>query len=299
MKKIFGFLSILAMSVLMAACGSNNDKPEHTATCVITDQNVEVAFNGAAFHKASCDIAMEMNYTERTVNLTFNKITFAPRMPEITFSLTGAKLTYSDDNHIAISSDADLVPMDGYVVRNLKGYADFDNDLVFLAMDIVARGNTYATTITTPMLYSYPQTGNKVEYNATEMMNLISTKSIAQCTDTYFVFYLPTVSTPGGSINIHNISFVAAMPKIAELRIPLSAEHITSTATGYSIEAAEIVPEFLSGSVWTPMDTRTVTNLVANVNYAANSYSIEFDCYGMHYTNGGKLYNYAVLLATN
>ncbi len=290
MNKVFSYLTVVAVTFAMTACGGNSDKPIHTGTRSLNDQLVAVTVDGSPYMTDVCDIAFEFNYTEGVANLSFSGITFAPRMPEITFALNNVILSYRDDDLIGFSSVGELVPMDGYTVKNVSGFADFRNKVMKLSMDIVARGNTYSTTILSPVQFSYPQGDDKIEYTYTELLAFVDTKTYSSCNDTYFSFHLPTSDTSGGSVNIHNISFVAAMPRMSELRIPLTSAQISVSATGYNIAADEVIPEFLNGTTWTPMDTRTVTGLSAEVNYETGHYSVEFDCFGLHYTNSGTLY---------
>lgn len=301
MKKIFYYMTIAAIAAMMTACGKSSE-PEHKATRSMAGLRVSVLNDDENFHEAMTEVAFDLDYTAATATLTFKDITFAPRMPEITFKLTGLRLGYVNDNNVSITSTGDLTPMEGYTVNGVEGTVDFRNNIMRLKMNIVARGATYVTYVYSPTLYSYPQRrdadGNYAEYSNEEIHNILYRGTFSDITDTYFGFdiYNPNQSiyldNPIGAIffNMYNIQFVSAMPKMAALRASLSSTIVKTEDSSIIYTADSIIPEFKDASGWTPMASREMTNVKITINYASATYAIEFDCFGIHYTNSGRLY---------
>ena len=301
MKKIFYYMTIAAIAAMMTACGKSSE-PEHKATRSMAGLRVSVLNDDENFHEAMTEVAFDLDYTAATATLTFKDITFAPRMPEITFKLTGLRLGYVNDNNVSITSTGDLTPMEGYTVNGVEGTVDFRNNIMRLKMNIVARGATYVTYVYSPTLYSYPQRrdadGNYAEYSNEEIHNILYRGTFSDITDTYFGFdiYNPNQSiyldNPIGAIffNMYNIQFVSAMPKMAALRESLSSTIVKTEDSSIIYTADSIIPEFKDASGWTPMASREMTNVKITINYASATYAIEFDCFGIHYTNSGRLY---------
>lgn len=307
MKKIFYCMTIAAIAAMMTACGKSSE-PEYKATRSIAGLRVSVLNGGDNFHESRTDVAFDLDYTAATATLTFKDITFAPRMPEITFKLTGLRLGHVNDNNVLITSTGDLTPMEGYTVNGVEGTVDFRNNIMRLKMNIVARGATYVTYVYSPTLYSYPQRrdadGNYVEYSSEEIHNILYRGTFSDITDTYFGF---TLHSPEGTVYhdsplenvylyMYNIQFVSAMPKMAALRAGFARVGASTAGTvstkGSSIvyTADSIIPEFKNESGWTPMALREMTNVKITINYASATYAVEFDCFGIHYTNSGHLY---------
>lgn len=283
-------------ATMMTACGGSNDAPERKMTRTATAQRVTVVYNDAPFHQSACDVVFDMDFTRATAKLTFSNITFAPRMPEISFSLEGLRLGYVNDDNVKISSTGTLTPMEGYEVSGVEGTADFKNNILRLKMNIVSRGNTYVTCVCSPTLYTYPQRRvvaddqvEYVEYGSEEIHNILYKDSFSSITDTYFSFDIFQPAT-NAFFKMYNIKFVEAMPTQPELRAPLAGAQVEPTATGVVYTASSIVPLFRDGSSWIPMASREMTNVRLSVNYVSATYAVEFDCFGIHYTNDGHLY---------
>ena len=288
MKKAFLFFTAVIMVLAIASCGdSKNDDPEYKTSFNVPNLNVNVVAGGQVFHKSTTTVSFELIYTSALANLTFQNISFAPQMPAITFSLEGLKLTGIDDNRVRITSNQALTPIEGYTVTGFVADADFKNSMMEFT---VSRGeSSYHVVVFSPIQFTYPITATGSEYTIAEVNSALAGKSFSSLTDTYFAFDLPRYDNKLPYLHMFNISFTEAMPKQAHLRIPLANATITDLADGYQIEASEIIPEYPSGSTWVPMETRPVTNLKATVHFNSQ-YTIEFDCFGQHYSRQGHIY---------
>ena len=90
-----------------------------------------------------------------------------------------------------------------------------------------------------------------------------------------------------------NMKFVEAMPIIKEIAVYFNdgdGSTITNTATGYTFESESITPYYKAGTTEIPMDSRKMTNVKGTVDLVNRKFTIDFDCFGMHYTDAGSLY---------
>ncbi len=282
MNKILTLAACVALLSLATACGSDNDEPqpdriERASMAGVVTKTV-AGTTGEPFDVNS-SLEFSINHTAKTVDVTAMGVKFSVHQPvTVDLNFDGCKATFADDKHFTIAGTG-FTPMEGYTVNDLSGTVDLALNTAILKYLVVSTRSTSQIYAFSPTLYSeLPQDAGN--YGST--------------VETYYKFQYSITSqgTPEGGISIYNISFAAGMPKLAEIRIPLNGEGtvIEPTATGYHIAGSGIVPYYIQGGAEVPMASRTIDNLDATIDVAARTYSVEFDCYGLHVAHNGKLH---------
>lgn len=271
MKKVFTLAAMALFLFAFTACGGE-DEEETRVGKKIDDVIATTVVGDKVFHMADCDVFFDINYTNRKVDLTLTDITFAPMMPKVQFKLEQVAVT-SITGHIVAFSGTGLVPMEGYTVNDLSGTLDLELGTMLITCSIATSRGTYDVTLHNELIYSQLPSGADYE----------------NYTDKYYKFETDE-SDILENVYINNVQFVSAMPKLKEIRIPLKDATKSATASEYIATATEIIPYYKTGNTEVAMAERTITNLKVAVNVRAKQFTIEFDCYGLHYTDSGKLY---------
>lgn len=279
MKKTMLLLATMAIMMGLSACGDDNDEPQPDVTKTITIDNIVTktiaGSTGTAFDVNS-SLELDINYTKKLVNVITKGVKFSPNQPvTIDLNFNDCAATFMNDNCFSLKGTG-FTPMDGYTVNNVEGSINMNLKTVLMKYTVVS-------TRTTSQIYAFSDNlyGN-LPTNETTLDDI---------TDTYYKFHygITADNTVNANVHIYNIRFVEAMPKLAEIRIPLSDAVITTTPKGYSIEGSEIIPFYMQGQTEVPMTTRPITNLKLDVNVENKTFHIEFDCYGLHVSNDGNL----------
>ena len=269
-------MAIAAMLFTFTACGGDDDEPDYNNTLERSMSGiiVKTMANGKPMNLSSCDLTFIFDFKTRMLNLGFNGVSFAPGMPYISFAANGLNINSSNNDQIDFSGSGVLV-MEGYTLNNIHGLFNSALNNLILTYTVSAERGQYDVISFSPVLYSTLAGGGYDYDNATEKFY----KFNSQVTNKLFT----------ASICIDNIQFVAQMPKLEEIVIPLDDAAIVQTAKGYTATAATIVPYFKQGDKLIPFSDRTISNLNYELNVRDHKFSIEFDCYGLHYTDSGSL----------
>lgn len=276
MKKLLSIIAVMAMLMSFTACGDDNNEPlgPTSSTTSLEALNVKTVTGGNVSNESSCATDITVDPSKGTVSLTFKDISFAKRMPAVTFSLEDMKYTTGKNSRTEYHfSAATLTPMQGYTVTNVDGYANPKDGVLYVSFVV---NNTWTVYVSSQLYYSALSDG-KFSYSTTN--------------DTYFSYFLYQAgSVWKGDIEIFNIQFAPNMPTLKQIRIPLASATITPTATGYSISGTDIVPYYTTGTTEAPMKDRTITDLTGSVDLVTKKYALQFTCYGLTVTYNGSLY---------
>ena len=278
MRHLFSTTALAALIALLSACGSDNDEPQQTKMFTLNDAVTKTVSGttGLPFD-VNTDLTFDINYTTRTVDVKTLGVRFSQHQPYgIDLDFDGCKVTNVDGERFSFTGTG-FNPMEGYTVNNVSGTFDISLNTGCMKYSVVTSKSTSQIYAFSKMLYS------TLPNNAT---NYYKT---AEC----FYKFLYSVGDNGGveaNVYIDNISFAEGMPKLSEMRIPLGGATVTSTPNGYTAQGTDIVPFNLQGQTEVPMNSRTINNLILQVNVASKTFHIEFDCFGLHYTDDGALY---------
>ncbi|MBO4813391.1 MAG: hypothetical protein J5523_00365 [Muribaculaceae bacterium] len=277
MKKFLSLLAIAAM-LLFTACG--DDEPDNiTVKSNINGLIVKTISGGHNINISSCDISYEYGNNPRHMDLGINNVSFAPRMPRISFEVNGLDAVTNDGIGFWFSG-YNIQVMSGYTLDDIEGKLDKNLNTLILTYAVKSEQGQYDVITFSPILYSVLSNGSSsFDYeNATEKFY----KFKSQIDDN---------NNFTASICIDNIQFVSQMPKLEEILIPLDDATIVQTANGYTATAETIVPYFKQGDKYIPFSDRTISNLEYTLDIKGNQFSIEFDCFGLHYTDEGHIYS--------
>ena len=277
MKKFLSLLASAAMLLTITACG-DDDEPVINSRTDVSGLIVQTVSNGSVINVSNCDLGFDMNFTKRTLDLHVDNVSFAPRMPKISFEADGLEFVSNDRIGIWFTGN-NIQVMSGYTLDDIEGKMDSHLRTVILTYRGIAERGQYDVITYSPLLYSALSTSNSYDYENTSEKYY---KFISQIDDN-------DNFTP--SIYIDNIQFVSQMPKLEEIRIPLDEATIVHTANGYTATAETIVPYFKQGDKYIPFSDRTISNLKYTLDIKGNQFSIEFDCFGLHYTDEGFIYS--------
>lgn len=275
MKKILFAFAMLAMVAGFTSCGDNNNgnnKGEDMTTTQTFAMSAKTRINSVLVYDCDFTATFTAKYADKTATLALNNVKFAEKMPAVNFVIEGIKFTQEDSVFtLEVSS---VKASGGYTVGGLKGKIDTKNKVYNISFYVDA---TYEVLLTSP-------------YNCSD--NLPSGSDNQKS----FAFQQ---STEGAQKKLRfammNMKFVEAMPIIKEIAVYFNDEDgstITNTATGYTFESASITPYFKykDGATEIPMDSRKMTNVKGTVDLVNRKFTINFDCFGMHYTDAGSLY---------
>lgn len=274
MSKKFITLALAGIALLSLSACSNDDDPTDTSEYSATTLVVSVpATEGNGFIDNGTSAKLFVDHYTNKANLTLTNITFNERMPRVTFALKNLRVSPSN-RHVGILMGEGITPMEGYTVNDFVGPFNFNLDVLRATCSIVSTRGNMRAIIHTPLLRStLTEKDNDTYANTTERYYNFNFTNIAERVD----------------LEIYNIQFVEAMPKQKKLRIPLDKAGVVVTANGYTITGDNIVPYFTSGTTEVPMAERTVNNFKATLNLTASTFTVEFDCFGLHWTDSGKL----------
>ena len=275
MKKILFAFAMLAMVAGFTSCGDDNNgnnKGEDMTTTQTLAMSAKTRINSVLVYDCDFTATLTAKYADKTATLALNNVKFAEKMPAVNFVIEGIKFTQEDSVFTLEASS--VKASGGYTVGGLKGKIDTKNKVYNISFYVDA---TYEVLLTSP-------------YNCSD--NLPSGSDNQKS----FAFQQ---STEGAQKKLRfammNMKFVEAMPIIKEIAVYFNDEDgstITNTATGYTFESASITPYFKykDGATEIPMDSRKMTNVKGTVDLVNRKFTIDFDCFGMHYTDAGSLY---------
>lgn len=275
MKKILFAFAMLAMVAGFTSCGDDNNgnnKGEDMTTTQTLAMSAKTRINSVLIYDCDFTATFTAKYADKTATLALNNVKFAEKMPAVNFVIEGIKFTQEDSVFTLEASS--VKASGGYTVGGLKGKIDTKNKVYNISFYVDA---TYEVLLTSP-------------YNCSD--NLPSGSDNQKS----FAFQQ---STEGAQKKLRfammNMKFVEAMPIIKEIAVYFNDEDgstITNTATGYTFESASITPYFKykDGATEIPMDSRKMTNVKGTVDLVNRKFTIDFDCFGMHYTDAGSLY---------
>lgn len=269
MKKSILLLTTVALIASLASCGSdNNDTPDIVETIALDHMTAKTIIQGRSVYDHDFNASAAVNLSANTLTLNLNKVKFAEKMPEVNFSIADIPFKLRD-NVMVLSPSATSSSNGDYKVTGLKGSIDAGNKV-------------YNITFRVNDMYDVILSGT---FNCSKDYNTNSkfyTFSINNATDKKTL-----------RLGICNVKFVEGMPTLKEMAVYLNQEDgcsIVSTTTGYTFECEQIIPLYKEGNTETPMETRPMSNVKGSVDLVNRTFSIEFDCYGLHYTDSGTLY---------
>ncbi|MBQ0115022.1 MAG: hypothetical protein KBT10_04035 [Bacteroidales bacterium] len=259
MKKVFGIMMLLALMVGATACGDDNEPKSERE--LMTSYNIKnLMIFDTNMGETKTEVPCKFNlYSDLTADLV------DPSSSQSNLLLRKAPFTAADNGDLTFRGTH-------------MGYFDTSTGEIFMS-------NTYqekTTAAFTLPLYTALSNGDKYVTTSEKYYRF----NISQ--------YLITHST--GDIYIHNIKFVDNMPAQKQIRIPVgnidagtNNFHFAINDKGYEVTMDEVIPYFLNGTTELPMASRKITNLELKINLAACTYSIAFDCFGLHFTDEGNL----------
>ena len=277
MKKILSLLAIAAMLLTFTSCG--DDEPDNiTVNGNVNGLIVKTISGGRNINISSCDISYKYSNNPRHMDLGINNVSFAPRMPKISFEVNGLDAVTNDRIGFRFSG-SNIQVMSGYILDNIEGKFDKNLNTLILTYAVKSEQGQYDVITFSPILYSIMTTSNSYDYENTS--------------EKYYKFksQIDDNNNFTASICINNIQFVPQMPKLEEILIPLDDAVIVQTANGYTATAETIIPYFKQGEKYIPFSDRTISNLKYTLDIKGNQFSIEFDCYGLHYIDNGFIYS--------
>ena len=275
MKKILFAFAMLAMVAGFTSCGDDNNgnnKGEDMTTTQTFAMSAKTRINSVLVYDCDFTATLTAKYADKTATLALNNVKFAEKMPAVNFVIEGIKFTQEDS--VFTFEASSVKASGGYTVGGLKGKIDTKNKVYNISFYVDA---TREVLLTSP-------------YNCSE--------NLPSGTDTQ-KSYAFKQSTEGAQKKLRlammNMKFVEAMPIIKEIAVYFNDEDgstITNTATGYTFESASITPYFKykDGATEIPMDSRKMTNVKGTVDLVNRKFTIDFDCFGMHYSDAGSLY---------
>ena len=275
MKKILFAFAMLAMVAGFTSCGDDNNgnnKGEDMTTTQTLAMSAKTRSNSVLVYDCDFTATFTAKYADKTATLALNNVKFAEKMPAVNFVIEGIKFTQEDSVFTLKASSVKATG--GRTVGGLKGKIDTKNKVYNISFCVDA---TYEVLLTSP-------------YNCSD--NLPSGSDNQKS----FAF---KQSTEGAQKKLRfamkNMKFVEAMPIIKEIAIYFNdgdGSTITNTATGYTFESASITPYFKykDGATEIPMDSRQMTNVKGTVDLVNRKFTIDFDCFGLHYSDKGSLY---------
>ena len=275
MKKILFAFAMLAMVAGFTSCGDDNNgnnKGEDMTTTQTLAMSAKTRIKSVLVYDCDFTATFTAKYADKTATLALNNVKFAEKMPAVDFVIDGIKFT--QEGSVFTLEASSVKASGGYTVGGLKGKIDTKNKVYNISFCVDA---TYEVLLTSP-------------YNCSD--NLPSGSDNQKS----FAF---KQSTEGAQKKLRfamkNMKFVEAMPIIKEIAVYFNdgdGSTITNTATGYTFESASITPcfKYNDGATEIPMDSRKMTNVKGTVDLVNRKFTIDFDCFGMHYTDAGSLY---------
>lgn len=268
---------MLAMVAGFTSCGDDNNgngngNEDDFTTTKSLKMSAKTRINSVLIYDCDFTATFTAKYADKTATLALNNVKFAEKMPAVDFVIEGIKFTQEDS---VITFEASSVKATGgYTVAQLKGKIDTENNVCNITFYVNA---TYEVLLTSP-------------YNCSD--NLPSGTDTQKC----YVFQQSTEGTQKKlRFAIMNAKFVDAMPSLKEIAVYFADGDndctITSTATGYTFECARVIPYYKAGDTEIPGgDKFAMSNVKGTVDLVNRKFTIDFDCYGTHYTDAGSLY---------
>lgn len=271
MKKATLFLATLAIFATLTACGSDDDNKQTddiTETIALPQIATKTIIQGKSVFDYECDGAMVVNFGAQTLTLNLNKVKFAEKMPEVNFSIAEVKFK-KEGNVFVVNQSVAASNNSSFAVSALKGSIDAENKVYNISFRV----------------------------NDTYDVILSGTLNCSKDFNTNSKYYTFSLASKGDKkalrLAICNVKFAEGMMPLKEMAVYLTSNEnatITSTATGYTFECEAVVPYYKEGNTETPMETRPMSNVKGSVDLVNRTFSIEFDCYGLHYPDKGTLY---------
>ena len=268
---------MLAMVAGFTSCGDDNNgngngNEDDFTTTKILKMSAKTRINSVLIYDCDFTATFTAKYADKTATLALNNVKFAEKMPAVDFVIEGIKFTQEDS---VITFEASSVKATGgYTVAQLKGKIDTENNVCNITFYVNA---TYEVLLTSP-------------YNCSD--------NLPSGTDTQksYAFQQSTEGTQKKlRFAIMNAKFADAMPSIMEIAVYFADGDndctITSTATGYTFECARVIPYYKARDTEIPGgDKFAMSNVKGTVDLVNRKFTIDFDCYGTHYTDEGSLY---------
>lgn len=276
MKKILFAFAMLAMVAGFTSCGDDNNgnnKGEDMTTTQTLAMSAKTRIKSVLIYDCDFTATFTAKYADKTATLALNNVKFAEKMPAVNFVIEGIKFT--QEGSVFTLEASSVKASGGYTVGGLKGKIDTENNVYNITFYV--DDATYEVLLTSP-------------YNCSDNLSSGSDNQKS------FAF---KQSTEGAQKKLRfamkNMKFVEAMPIIKEIAVYFNdgdGSTITNTATGYTFESASITPYFKykDGATEIPMDSRQMTNVKGTVDLVNRKFTIDFDCFGMHWKDKGSLY---------
>lgn len=281
MKKV-SFLTIL-LTVLLCTTGCNNEPNMSEVTQIIQGLSSNTMLNGDLFyegHDTSVKVHVLAQDGTVSMDLTIGNVKYAEHMPAINITLDKVNATLYDSNRGTFTGTGSYTPVTGYTIKDVSGSFDLYHRTLYMTYTVETSAGTYKVLTFPADMRSMliDQAGYTFDNYETTTMK-------------FYRFIESAVSPATFDMYMYNVKFTEQMPVQRRLHFPLSGDNVTvkATTTGYTITGTGIIPLYLDGSTEVPMASRTVDNLVLNINTIAKTFDVAFDCYGLHYTDNGKL----------
>ena len=266
---------MLAMVAGFTSCGDDNNgnnKGEDMTTTQTLAMSAKTRINSVLIYDCDFTATFTAKYADKTATLALNNVKFAEKMPAVNFVIEGIKFT--QEGSVFTFEASSVKATGGYTVGGLKGKIDTENNVYNITFYV--DDATYEVLLTSP-------------YNCSDNLPSGSDKQKS------FAF---KQSTDGAQKKLRfamkNMKFVEAMPIIKEIAVYFNdgdGSTITNTATGYTFESESITPYYKAGTTEIPGGEKfTMTNVKGTVDLVNRKFTIDFDCFGMHYTDAGSLY---------
>lgn len=269
--KHLSLFSLLAMSALMISCDNgDNDKMEVIANF---NQFYTVTSSSSNSHCANATFTYEIDYTDGTIDIIANNVSFSSRMPAITMEIDDIPFKYTNSEAYSSSgisfSATNIVPevggqeMRDYTITSINGEIGYiESAQANTAMLTMVVNNQYTIAVqpATPVFEYY---NSSVVSSSTTYTN---SNAIFQ------LVYDPTNKLV--DIYIHNAQFASAMPA---MNMVFKAIPFESAVYGVDFSIDELTP-YLVGSTGatTPAPNYVISNLSGRV--VSGKLDFDFTC---------------------
>lgn len=262
--KHLSLFSLLAMSFLMASCDdSNDDKMEVTASFsqFYTAMN-NFSSNSDSYCASTAIFTYEIDYSDGTVDIIANNVSFSPMMPAITMEIDDVPFTYSAgiSSYSGIKfSGTNIVPevggqkMPDYTITSLSGEIGFISieqaNSAILTMTV---NNQYCIAVQ-PATPHFGYECNSVVSGSTTFTNSdASYQLVYDATEKLVDIYL------------YNTKFASMMPA---MNMVFQDVPFTATMNGVSFSIDELTPYIVgSTGATTPAPNYAISGLSGEVN---------------------------------
>ncbi|MDO4971346.1 MAG: hypothetical protein Q4E41_04540 [Bacteroidales bacterium] len=276
MKHLTHILAILIMIAGLASCGSDSkDNPEPP---IIITENLGpsmvkfLSMDSKVTNDAECEAVIDINPATSRLRLTLKNVEFPTKGQANSMVIDEIGFKEADKKYTITTTSAK--GSNGINVSGIKGYFNTDSHAYVVEFTV---DNNFKVVLTSQLNLSAKPSSTEKYYAFTH--NFFKNKL--------------DVMERNLQMSIYNVKFVEQMPTLKEMIVRVNdtdlTNYITSTPTGYTLKMDKVIPFYKEGNTETPMETRPMTNVKLEVNLVERDFSIEFDCFGLHYTDSGKL----------